>query len=149
MFNVVEIPLKGKGAIACEKIVAGGLVLRCESPLFALVNDPDNVCSWCFRDGDPFGPPMRRKCEKCNVARYCSDRCRELARAFHSEVECEALLRCRDLVDDEDADDVTSVLIVRALRQGGRAERFKELCWQPDVDVAHVSRVANKAGGER
>lgn len=141
LFHVRDISGKGKGAVAARSFGKETVVLRCE-PLFALL-DLDAACSWCYAESDAFGPPMRRKCKAC-AARYCSDRCMELSRGYHCQIECRAFAGCSE--DDEDVDDVRAVLLLDALRQAGRGGRFdNDLCWQRELDVGRLARVATKA----
>ncbi len=140
MFSVEDVVGKGKGAVAVCDIPKGTVILSCD-PLFALVDDFDSVCSWCFVDCDPFGPPMRRKCKQC-CARFCSDRCLELARSRHENFDC--FIPSGN--DDEDFADVQSVVAVHRLRSGEKAKLFDSaLCWQKELDLGRLDRVASKA----
>jgi hypothetical protein len=131
-FDVRSIPGKGSGCVATRKIAKGTVVLRCD-PLFAVLQ-PD-VCDWCWS--------WRERCIKCRAccARFCSNRCLELARSQHH---CGLFAGCAS--NDEDEDDVRTVLLVHELRKQGKAKQFDEdLCWQSELDVGFLARVAEKA----
>lgn len=140
LFHVKPIPGKGMGCVAACKLEKGTLLLSCD-PLFALVQ-PD-VCEWCWFSDPTSERALPRKCRACS-ARFCSDRCLELARSRHDEIDCRVHSGCVE--DDEDVDDVRAVLFVHALRKLGKAEQFdRDLCWQPILDLGLLSRVAEKA----
>ncbi len=144
MFRVCAISGKGRGAVAVGEIAPGTVVLSCE-PLFALLCDNDSTCAWCFADSDPYGPPYRRKCERCGIARYCSDRCRELARSAHEADECTVVAAVAALGEREEdiVEDVLSVALVETLRKRGKSASFdEELCWAEQLDKGRLKRVA-------
>lgn len=142
-YEVVEMASKGRGVIAACDITKGTLIMSCE-PYLTFLDDYMDACSWCLMDHDPSKPAMRRVCQTCKTARWCSERCQVLAKRSHDEVECAVMKQMKQVLSpqDEDWDDMLCVCLTEKAEEGRKD--FMTLCFQKQQDVGKVARLTKK-----
>ena len=145
LYTVSEIPSKGNGVLAARDLESGTFLFSCE-PVAAFIDDTLMTCAWCFAtESNPMKAALGRKCLECKRVRYCSDRCRELARRPHESFACAIEQRAPKFGDA--ADDIYTVAMMEAIHDASTLDGFEELCSIKQHDVSHLQAVAKGASG--